>query len=103
MRAPDKMRKRWFEWSLLPLKALVLLALPFLFFADSKLVPWLKPLDMSLDMLVGWLCLFCAVAFTVAAGFQRFMGLPGGARGSIAFAVLALLLGVTLSPLFVVK
>ncbi len=66
-------------------------------------MPWLTPLDISLDMLVGWLCLFCAVAFLVAAVFQRIVGPPGAARGSIVFAVLAFLLGITLSPLFAIK
>src|SRR5215472_6963868 len=103
MCASDKLRPGWLEWSLLPLKTLILLSLPFLFFADSKLMPWLAPLDMSLDMLVGWLCLFCTVVLSVAAGFQRFLGRATAARGSILFAVLALLLGVTLSPLFAVK
>ena len=81
----------------------VLLALLLIFFVDSKHMPWLAPLDMSLDMFVGWLCLFCAPVFLLAAGIQKFVGPQGAAQGSIIFAVLAFILGVTLSPLFAVR
>jgi hypothetical protein len=103
MSGPEKRRGRWFEWFLIPLKALVLFTLPLLFFADSKYLPWLVRLDMSPDMLAGWLCLFCAVALAAAGGYQRFADRPEAARGSFIFAVLAFLLGITLSPLFAVK
>jgi hypothetical protein len=100
MSASDTSRRRWFEWPFLPLKVFVLLALPLAFFADSRHMPWLTTLDMSLDMFVGWICLLCFLVFLIAAVIQRFLGPEGAARRSIWFAVLAFILGAILSPLF---
>jgi hypothetical protein len=93
----------WLRWWLLPLKVFVLLALPLVFLSDSPYMPWLTPFDMSLDMFVGWLCLLCFLVFLIAAIIQRLVGPPRAARWSILFAVLSLILGAILSPLFAVE
>ena len=92
--------REWFERLLLPLEAFVLLALPLVCFADSRHMPWLASLGMSLDMFVGWLCLVFSLAFVIAAVIQKFVGPEGASRRSICFAVLAFILGAILSPLF---
>jgi hypothetical protein len=102
MNASEASKRRWFELSLFPLKLFVLLALPLVFFADSPRMPWLAALDMSLDMLVGWLCLLCSVVFVSASVVQKYFGPEGAARRSIWFAVLAFILGAILSPLFAI-
>ena len=99
-RPSDTGGRGWFELSLIPLKAFVLLALPLTLFADSTYMPWLTTLDMSLDVFFGWLCLLCFLVFLIAAAVQTFVGPAGAARRSIWFAVLAFILGAILSPLF---
>ena len=96
------MKRGWVEWSLVPLKVFVLLALCVVPFADSSAMPSVPALDMGLDMLVGWVCLFCSLVFTGASLIQRSFGPEGAARRSIVFAVLAFIIGAILSPLFAV-
>jgi hypothetical protein len=96
------MKREWAEWWLLPLKVFVVLAVGVVPFADSSAMPSVPALDMSLDMLVGWVCLFCSLVFTAASVIQRFFGPEGAARRSVAFAVVAFILGAILSPLFAV-
>ena len=85
------------------MKAIVLLALPFMFLADSAWMPWVPWLDLSLDMLIGWLCLGFAVILAVAGAIQRWIGPEGAARRTFLFAALALLVGVVLSPMLAIR
>ncbi len=100
MSALQASRERWLEWSLLPLKVFVLLALPLIFFAESPRLPWLATFDRGLDLLVGWLCLLCSPLMLIASLIQKLFGPEGAARRSILFAVLAFIIGAILSPLF---
>lgn len=94
------LKRGWFEWTLLPLKVFVLLAVAVIPFADSSSMPAVPALDMDLDVLVGWLCLLCSLVFVVASVIQKSVSPEGTARRSVGFAVLAFIVGAILSPLF---
>ena len=74
------LKRGWFEWTLLPLKVFVLLAVAVIPFADSSSMPAVPALDMDLDVLVGWLCLLCSLVFVVASVIQKSVSPEGTAR-----------------------